>query len=77
MRITNNQMIIGGVLVAALGYWMYNRYRSRKAIEQVKEDELSAIPSSPTPVIPKMYIKAGTNIPAGALSFVDDKQKMF
>lgn len=73
MKLSKNKIIIGGLAIAIVGYWMYNRYRSRKAIEKAKEDEL-AINTSTQPEIPKMYIVAGTNIPAGAMSFVDDKK---
>ena len=65
-------MVVGGLAIVIAGYWMYNRYRSKKAIEKAKEDEL-AINTSNQPEIPKMYIVAGTNIPKSAMSFVDDK----
>ena len=77
MKITKPQIIVGSIVVAIFGYWMYNRYQSKKAIEKVKDDELSKsattsqIPT--TPEIPKMFIRAGVNVPAGAMSFVDDK----
>lgn len=72
MKVTTTNKIIVGVVVLIIGYWAYNRYRSKKAIEQVKDDELSNTVT--TPEIPKMYIRAGVNVPAGAMSFVDDKK---
>ena len=72
MKITNTHIIIGSIAVLIVGHWVYNRYQSKKSIERVRDDEL-AINTSNQPEIPKMYIRAGVNVPAGAMSFVDDK----
>lgn len=73
MKINTTQMIVGGIAISIFAYWIYNRYRSKKAIEKVKDDEL-VINTSKQPEIPKMFIKAGSNIPAGAMSFIDDQK---
>lgn len=82
MKKINPYAIFGGVVILIFGYYLYKKTRSRKAIEQVKDDELANTPTNTTqttttPEIPKMYIRAGVNVPAGAMSFIDDNTKVF
>lgn len=82
MKKVNPYLIFGGAVILIFGYYLYKKTRSRKAIEQIKDDELAATPTSTNqtttiPQIPKMFIRAGVNTPDGAMSFIDDNKKLF
>lgn len=70
MKLNRTYIVIGGISILVIGYWIYKRYISKKAIVQAKDNELS---SNTQIEIPKLYVRAGTNIPIGAIAFVDHK----
>lgn len=42
MRIKRPELIIGAIGILFIGYWYYKRYRSKKAIEEAKNNELNS-----------------------------------